>query len=63
MHSSTAISLAGVVVMYLALQFLLHITQNGREPRLLESNIPFFDSAIGILKHRAEYFSYLRSVE
>jgi hypothetical protein len=62
MYPFIAIGLAVAVALYMALQLLLHVTQNEREPRLLESTLPFFDSAIGFLKHRAKYFSHLRSV-
>jgi hypothetical protein len=63
MSPSIAIGLATVVAIYLALQVILHLTQNNREPRLLESAVPFFDSAIGILQHRANYLNHLRSVD
>jgi hypothetical protein len=60
MHPIIAIGLAVLVATYLLLQLLLHITQSKREPRLLESTLPFLDSAIGIFKHRANYLASLR---
>jgi hypothetical protein len=60
MHPVIAIGLAAVVIIYVASHLLLHLTQSDREPRLLESRIPFFDSAIGIFKHRAGYLASLR---
>jgi hypothetical protein len=62
MHPFIAIGLAIVVATYVALQLILHLTQDKREPRLLESTVPFFDSAIGIFKHRSNYLTHLRSV-
>ncbi|KAH3913975.1 hypothetical protein HBH56_096770 [Parastagonospora nodorum] len=61
MHPIIAISLAVLVATYLVLQLLLHLTQSKREPRLLESTLPFLDSAIDIFKHRANYLASLRS--
>jgi hypothetical protein len=55
-----ALGLIAAVVAYVALQLLIHATQHKGEPRLLESKLPFFDSAIGILQHRANYLSKLR---
>jgi hypothetical protein len=60
MHPVITIGLAAVVIIYVASQLLLHLTQSEREPRLLKSNFPFFDSAIGIFKHRAGYLASLR---
>jgi hypothetical protein len=60
MHPVIAICLAILVVVYVTFQLLLHLTQSKREPRLLEATIPFFDAAIGILKHRANYLASLR---
>ena len=62
MHQTLAVGLAMAVVMYLALQLLLRATQSKIEPRILEFTLPFFDSAIGILKHRANYLANLRLV-
>jgi hypothetical protein len=62
MHAFVAIAFVFVLISYFVLQFLLHHTQNKREPPLLESTIPFLDSAIGILKHRANYLGSLRYV-
>jgi hypothetical protein len=62
MHPFFAIGFAIVVVVYVALQFLLHSTQSKREPRLLETTVPFFESAIGIFKYRTKYLARLRLV-
>ncbi|KAF1850255.1 cytochrome P450 [Cucurbitaria berberidis CBS 394.84] len=61
MHPSLVVGFAVAIIAYLALQFLLHGTQSKREPCILETTVPFFDSAIGILRHRANYLSNLRS--
>jgi hypothetical protein len=60
MYTFAAIAFVIIVAVYVILQLLLHLTQNKLEPQLLESTIPFFDSAIGILKHRANYLGSLR---
>jgi hypothetical protein len=62
MHTFVAVAFVSSLAIYIILQFLLHKTQSKREPLLLESTIPFFDSAIGILKHRANYLGSLRYV-
>jgi nicotinamide riboside transporter PnuC len=60
MHPILVIGFAVVMFTYITLQFLLHLTQNTREPCLLESAVPFLDSAIGIMKYRAQYLMKLR---
>jgi len=60
MHPIIAISLGVLVATYVVLQLLLQLTQSKREPRLLESTLPFLNSAIGIFKHRANYLANLR---
>lgn len=60
MHPIIAISLGVLVVTYVFLQLLLQLTQSKREPRLLESTLPFLDPAIGIFTHRANYLANLR---
>jgi hypothetical protein len=62
MYHPLAIVFALAVIAYVGLQVILHATQNEREPNLLESKVPFFDSAIGILQHRANYLTNLRFV-
>jgi hypothetical protein len=62
MHTFVAVAFGFILVSYALLQFLLHQTQNKKEPHLLESTVPFLDSAIGILKHRANYLGSLRYV-
>ncbi|ORY10234.1 cytochrome P450 [Clohesyomyces aquaticus] len=59
-HPALAFILALGLSVYFALQILLHSTQNKREPRLLECTVPFFDSLIGITRHRANYVAHLR---
>ncbi|KAF1832832.1 cytochrome P450 [Decorospora gaudefroyi] len=61
MHPVVFICLEVAVIAYLALQFLLHGTQSKREPCLLETKVPFLDSAIGILRHRVNYLVNLRN--
>jgi hypothetical protein len=60
MYPVLAIGLVIILFSYIVLYALLQFTQNRREPRLLEMAIPFFDSALGIMKHRAEYLNKLR---
>ncbi|KAI0606697.1 Cytochrome P450 [Pyrenophora tritici-repentis] len=61
MYSILAATVAVAVIAYLILQVLLHGTQSKEEPCLLETRVPFFDSAIGILRHGAGYLSVIRS--
>ncbi|KAH9879557.1 hypothetical protein IAQ61_001375 [Plenodomus lingam] len=49
------------VLIYIFLQVLIHSTQNAKEPRLVQTHLPFLGSAIGILRHRGNYFSTLRT--
>ena len=53
---------AVAIITYLSLQLLLYATQDAREPRLAESQLPFLDSVVGIAKQRAEYLVGLRYV-
>ncbi|KAF1912175.1 cytochrome P450 [Ampelomyces quisqualis] len=46
---------------YAGLQLMLHLTQDKREPCILESRVPFLDSAIGIMNHRANYLAKLKA--
>jgi hypothetical protein len=62
MYTFVAIAFIFGTSSYVILQLLLHLTQNKREPQLLESTIPFLDSAIGIFKHRVGYLESLRYV-
>lgn len=48
------------VATYAALQFALHATQSRLEPRLVKTVIPFFDSTVGFLQHRVNYFLHLK---
>ena len=60
MYQALAFVFALAVIVYVGLKVILHATQDKREPNLLESKVPFFDSAIGILQHRANYLANLR---
>jgi uncharacterized membrane protein YGL010W len=60
MQPFIAVAFAVVVIAYLALQLLLHGTQSKRKPCLLETSVPFLDSAIEILRERASYLANLR---
>jgi len=60
MYPILVTSIAVAVVAYLILQVSLHGTQSKEEPCLLETRVPFLDSAIGILRHRARYLSVVR---
>ncbi|KZM21372.1 Cholesterol 7-alpha-monooxygenase [Ascochyta rabiei] len=59
MSAILAIGAAIAVIAYTALRFLLHATQSVREPRLVESRLPFLDSVIGIARQRADYLANL----
>ncbi|KAL6709802.1 hypothetical protein ACN47E_000587 [Coniothyrium glycines] len=61
MHPFLAISIVTALVSYFALQFLLKSTQSSREPCLTNTAIPFFDSAIGILRHKVNYLTHLKN--
>lgn len=60
MHPLLALSFAIIVIGYLLLQLLLHTTQHKREPCLIESKLPFMDSAIGMMLRKTGYFEHLR---
>lgn len=60
MYNFLEISFTVVVIVYLALQFLHHGTQNRKEPCLTQTTIPFLDPLIGILRHRVNYLAGLR---
>ena len=60
MYSILAVAIAVAVIAYLIPQLLLHGTQSKDEPCLLDTRVPFLDSAIGILRHGASYLSVVR---
>lgn len=60
MHPVIGLGFVAAVVAYIATQLLLHTTQSPKEPRLLATKIPFIDPALGILKNRAGYLTYLQ---
>jgi hypothetical protein len=60
MQPLIAVAFAVAVIAYLTLQLVLHGTQSKKEPCLLETTVPFLDSAIGILRERASYLVNLR---
>lgn len=59
MPSILTLGAAIAVIVYLILKLLLLATQDSREPQTTESKVPFLDSMIGILRHRADYLSSL----
>ena len=62
MYGTLVIGFAFVASSYVALLVLLHLTQGKTEPCLLESTLPFLDSALGIMRHRADYLAHMRWV-
>ncbi|RMZ68720.1 cytochrome P450 [Pyrenophora seminiperda CCB06] len=60
MYPILAASIAVAVLGYVTLQLLLHGTQSKEEPCLLETRVPFLDSAIGIMRHGAAYLNVIR---
>lgn len=60
MSSILAVAIAVAAIAYLILQLVLHATQSKEEPCLLETRVPFLDSAIGILRHGASYLNVIR---
>ncbi|KAF2849591.1 cytochrome P450 [Plenodomus tracheiphilus IPT5] len=60
MYPLAAAGVVTFVLIYVVLQVMLHSTQHSKEPRLYHSNLPFFDSVIGILRYRGGYLSTLR---
>lgn len=62
MHPIFALGFSLAMIIYLILQAMLHATQNKREPAMMKSNVPFFDTAIDMFRHRAKYWATLRYV-
>jgi hypothetical protein len=60
MQPLIAVTFAVAVIVYLTLQLVLYGTQNKKEPCLLETTVPFLDSAISFLRERASYLANLR---
>lgn len=58
-----AVGTAILIVLYLLLQCLLHVTQSTREPSLVESKVPFIDPVIGMAKYQAKYLASLGYVD
>jgi hypothetical protein len=60
MQPLIAVAFAVAVIAYLTFLLVLHGSQNKKEPCLLDTTVPFLDSAISILRERASYLVDLR---
>lgn len=62
MNSILLSALVAIGIVYGVLSALLHYTQSRKEPRTLQTIVPFLDPALGIAKHKVNYFVDLRYV-
>lgn len=60
MTSIVAAAATFLVALYAFCWTLLHLTQDAKEPPLIESSIPFLSPIIGMIKHKTRFHSYLR---
>ncbi|XXH02880.1 hypothetical protein Hte_009268 [Hypoxylon texense] len=60
MAPTVAIAFGGIVATYFFLRFLLHFTQDAREPPAIETEIPFFGPLIGMFREKSRFYLRLR---
>lgn len=60
MPSGLVVALAGAVTVYLLLRALVRLTQDSREPPMVETTIPFITPILGMGSKKADYYIYLR---
>ncbi|OTB18120.1 hypothetical protein K445DRAFT_314939 [Daldinia sp. EC12] len=54
------IALSGVVATYFFLLFLLHLTQDAKEPPAIETGIPFLSPLFGMFREKSRFYLRLR---
>jgi len=60
MPSGLVVALAGAVTAYLLLRALVRLTQDSREPPMVETTVPFISPILGMGSKKADYYTYLR---
>ncbi|KAF2713761.1 cytochrome P450 [Pleomassaria siparia CBS 279.74] len=60
MSDLLVVSALVVAAVWLTFSFLLHATQDSREPQPLGTSIPFFGPILGVIKHQVRYLRELR---
>ncbi|KAI0121937.1 cytochrome P450 [Daldinia grandis] len=60
MAPAVTIALTGIVATYIFLRFLLHLTQDAREPPAIEVGVPFFGPLIGMFREKSRFYIRLR---
>lgn len=62
MAFTVTIVFGGLLATYLFLRFLLHVTQDAREPPTILTGIPFFSPVIGMIREKSRFYLRLRFV-
>ena len=52
--------LTGVASTYLLIWAWLRVTQSGREPKLVETGVPFLSPLFNLIRHNMGFYSYMR---
>lgn len=63
MPSTPAMILWGVGCLFVMLQVLLRFTQDGKEPRAIETTIPFLSPIVAMVRYKADVYKRLRFVQ
>lgn len=62
MAPTVAIVFGGFLATYLFLRFLLHVTQDAREPPAIVTGIPFLSPMLGMIREKSRFYLRLRFV-
>lgn len=62
MAPTVSILCGGILATYLFLRFLLHVTQDAREPPTIVTGIPFLSPLIGMMREKSRFYLRLRLV-
>lgn len=63
MASLLTTALGGLVATYFFLRFLLHLTQDAKEPPAIVTGIPFVSPLIGMAREKSGFYTRLRYVK
>ncbi|KUJ19323.1 cytochrome P450 oxidoreductase, partial [Mollisia scopiformis] len=60
MTSPLAFAIGGLVSTYVFLRLLLHYTQDGKEPPVVATTIPFISPILGMAKKKTHFYAHIR---
>lgn len=60
MPSTLVVAVAGATTVYVLLRALLRLTQDSREPPVVETTIPFISPILGMGSKKGEFYTFMR---